>query len=209
MRILSPADFRTTPWKNGLGETTEIARSELPGPRGVFDFAWRISVATVAADGPFSTFEGIERTITVVEGAGMELLLADGTLHRLLPFEPFIYDGGMAITGRLIDGAVRDFNVMVRRGRWRAAFRMVDREQRIAATTPGAVMVAYAVSGCWAIADDRTSLSLPAGSAAIAEEERPLSVVPTAPGRLAVAVLTPVTGAAPASDPASSISSSA
>ncbi len=42
------------PWKNGGGVTTEICVSP---PSGAFD--WRVSIATVNADGPFSTLHRI------------------------------------------------------------------------------------------------------------------------------------------------------
>ncbi len=114
--MLAPGDYRTMRWKNGLGETVEIDRSGDASDQ-LGDFDWRLSLARVAADGPFSVFPGVERTITVVEGAGMELILADANRHRLLPMRPFTYDGGMAIEGLLLDGPVRDFNVMVRPNR--------------------------------------------------------------------------------------------
>jgi environmental stress-induced protein Ves len=46
------------PWKNGGGETTEIA--VFPDGAGLSDFDWRVSMARVDGDGPFSSFPGIE-----------------------------------------------------------------------------------------------------------------------------------------------------
>ena len=54
------------PWKNGLGETLEVARS--PDGHSLDAFDWRVSVAPVIAGGAFSVFPGIERTIAVIEG---------------------------------------------------------------------------------------------------------------------------------------------
>ena len=78
------------PWKNGQGETVEIARS--PDGEGLDDFDWRVSVAPVVADGAFSMFPGIERTIAVIEGSGMALDVA-GLSVALRPGVPFTYDG--------------------------------------------------------------------------------------------------------------------
>ena len=72
--------LRAAPWKNGGGSTTEIAIS--PPDAGFDDFDWRISVATIAADGPFSAFAGIDRVITLLAGAGV--LLQGMTRERLL-----------------------------------------------------------------------------------------------------------------------------
>ena len=64
MKIIRARDCRTTPWKNGGGSTTEIAVE--PSGASLDTFAWRISVARVAADGPFSEFPGIDRTLAVL-----------------------------------------------------------------------------------------------------------------------------------------------
>ena len=73
MRHLRSSDYRIMPWKNGGGSTTEIAicpeGSGIPGGQ----FRWRVSIADVVADGPFSRFSGYDRHIMVVEGAGMTL----------------------------------------------------------------------------------------------------------------------------------------
>ena len=149
-----PGAHRVMPWKNGLGETLELARS--PDGESLETFDWRVSVAPVVTDGAFSVFPGIERTIAVIEGAGMELELADGPQHALRPGLPFTYDGGAAINGRLIDGPVRDINVMVRRGKF--AGTLILAEGAIAVSGgPGVTLVAYALTGAWtATLDDET-----------------------------------------------------
>ena len=76
-RVLSPADYRRMPWKNGGGHTTEIA-AEPPGA-GTASFVWRVSVADIAQDGPFSAFPGIDRTLVLLSGRGMRL--GDGRRH--------------------------------------------------------------------------------------------------------------------------------
>ena len=59
------------PWKNGGGTTAEIAA--FPDGAGFNAFDWRISLAEVASDGPFSAFPGIDRTLMLVEGARLAL----------------------------------------------------------------------------------------------------------------------------------------
>ena len=54
------------PWKNGGGVTVEIYTNP---PSAAFD--WRVSIATVNAAGPFSTFAGYERHIMTLTGEGM------------------------------------------------------------------------------------------------------------------------------------------
>lgn len=114
-RVLSPADYRRMPWKNGAGRTTEIASHPAGAELDAFD--WRASVADVARDGMFSPFAGVDRTIVMIAGAGMRL---DGDGHAALlraPYEPYTFSGDDALHCALLDGPVRDFNLMLRRGR--------------------------------------------------------------------------------------------
>jgi environmental stress-induced protein Ves len=108
-------DLIATPWKNGGGSTREIAAYP---PGSTFDdFAWRVSIADVAADGPFSRFAGIDRTIVLLDGDGMKLILDGAGEHRLdTPFEPFEFAGEAQVAAVLLDGPTRDFNLMIRRG---------------------------------------------------------------------------------------------
>jgi environmental stress-induced protein Ves len=106
------------PWKNGAGVTRELAVA--PAGATMDGFDWRISIAEVARDAPFSAFPGVDRCIVLLDGAGMVLELPQRS-HRLeRTFEPFAFSGDEAVDARLIDGPTVDFNVMVRRGRWRA-----------------------------------------------------------------------------------------
>ena len=74
MRLLRASDHRRMPWKNGGGMTVEIAVS--PEGAGIEDFDWRVSMAFVEQDGPFSIFPGIDRTLAVLSGDGIVLHIA-------------------------------------------------------------------------------------------------------------------------------------
>lgn len=135
-----------TPWKNGGGTTREIATH--PPGAGFGDFAWRLSVADVERDGPFSAFPGIDRTIVLLRGAGKRLA-ADGVEHALTECgAPFAFAGEAAIEARLVGGATRDFNVMTRRGSWRAEVASL----RAAACVEGAdAMLLWCGAGRWQV----------------------------------------------------------
>lgn len=121
IRLLRASDRIAAPWKNGGGVTREVAVH--PPGAAMDDFAWRISLAEVAADGPFSAFPGIDRILTVIEGGGMCLDLA-GTVVRLDASAPSLaFAGETPVTATLVEGPIRDLNLMVRRGRWRGAVR--------------------------------------------------------------------------------------
>lgn len=103
------------PWKNGGGVTTEIMA--WPPAAGLDDFDWRISMAQVAAGGPFSVFAGIDRTLAVLAGT-MRLAAGDAEPVALSPqSQPYVFPGDVSTGATLIDGPVLDFNVMTRRGR--------------------------------------------------------------------------------------------
>ena len=119
MKILRAADRVASPWKNGGGVTFEIA----VGPAGssLGDFDWRVSTALVAADGAFSHFEDVDRTLLLIAGSGMALRVGDDATTLTTASEPLLFAGDAPATARLLDGPITDLNVMVRRGRWTSA----------------------------------------------------------------------------------------
>ena len=118
-KILRIADYRRMRWKNGGGWTTELAASASAGDGG--DFDWRISIAEIESDGAFSAFPGYDRSIALLEGPGMELQFDADEPVRLDQRLRFVRFAGEAKAfGRLLGGAVRDFNVIVRRDALRA-----------------------------------------------------------------------------------------
>ena len=154
------ADIVPTPWKNGGGATREIAC--WPAGTGLDSFDWRISVATIAADGAFSVFAGIDRSITLLSGDGVLLHGEHGT-HRLdQPLVPFAFAGETPIRATLLGGASEDFNVMTRRGRCRAEVK-VWRYAVDGPSTPPHAALLLAVQGDWrcAVAGDAPTLLTP------------------------------------------------
>ena len=118
MKVIRATDYRRMPWKNGGGETREIIVS--PAGATLDSLDWRVSLATVAADGPFSAFPGVQRTLCVIRGAGIRLQVDDAPACTLLEdSEPHTFDGEAATSATLIDGAIVDLNVMSRRDRSR------------------------------------------------------------------------------------------
>ena len=110
---LRAGEHRRMRWKNGLGWTNEVARE--PADEAA-PFVWRVSVAEVDADCEFSEFAGVDRSILVLSGAGMQLRVgaAEATLVAGGPALAFAGEAGGVC--RLLAGPTRDFNVMTRRG---------------------------------------------------------------------------------------------
>ncbi|MFI9002068.1 HutD family protein [Streptomyces sp. NPDC053541] len=143
-RLLRARDRAATPWRNGGGVTREIAAG--PADAGLDDFVWRVSLADVAAGGPFSAFPGVDRVITVVDGPGMQLTV-DGAPHLVdARFAPFRFPGDAVTDCRLLGGPLVDFNVMTRRTAATAEVRMV-RGPFEAAPPAGAVTLVVVLNG--------------------------------------------------------------
>lgn len=115
LRVLHPREYRRTRWKNDGGWTTEIASEPMPDPAQ--GFRWRVSIADIESDGPFSAFPGIERDLLLLAGTGIELDINDAAPMRLdQRFQRVHFAGEDAVGCRLLAGPTRDFNVMARRG---------------------------------------------------------------------------------------------
>jgi environmental stress-induced protein Ves len=125
LQLLRAAHRAAMPWKNGGGITCEVAT--WPPDAGLDAFDWRISIAEVAASGPFSSFPGVDRILTVIAGSGLRLRVADRapvTLDATAP--PHAFPGDVACTAELAGGPIRDLNVMVRRAAARTRVRRLE-----------------------------------------------------------------------------------
>ena len=146
MSVLRSGAYDRKPWKNGGGITEDVWL--FPEGSSHDDFDIRLSLAEISQDGPFSSFPGIDRTITLVGGDPFVLEFADGVAHHLEHLTPFSFDGVLTPRSRLDGEPSRDFNVMTRRGRWShevsvcrgAAALTVELAQR-------AIAVVHAVTG--------------------------------------------------------------
>ncbi len=115
-RLIRFRDLPSMPWKNGGGSTVEL----LTWPPGatLSDFDFRISVATVAQDGPFSVFPDIDRTLALVDGAGLTLHLAGEPAIAIDDANPYAsFPGETSIHATVNHGTTMDFNVMTHRAR--------------------------------------------------------------------------------------------
>jgi environmental stress-induced protein Ves len=118
LQLIRAADHIRMPWKNGGGETVEIAI--WPPGATVANFDWRLSMATVATDGPFSLFPGIDRTLLVLDGEGIALTVGETSPMMLAPSSaPHAFAGDVAASATLVSGPITDLNVMTRRDTFR------------------------------------------------------------------------------------------
>lgn len=142
-------EIASQPWKNGGGVTRELLVWPDAG-----SWAMRLSVADIEQDGPFSMFAGIDRWFAVLSGNGVRLGSPTKAIRR--DDDAWQFDGALAPDCKLIDGATRDLNLMIRRDvargwmkRVGAGFEFpVTNFQPTLSHVTGSISGLFAVSGC-------------------------------------------------------------
>lgn len=114
--LIPPSEQAVTQWAGG--ETRQLAISPAGASVAARDFHWRFSTATVLQSGPFTTFDGYTRYLAIRSGAGLELAVtAPGApQHRMQltsPQHQACFAGAADTSAELLDGPVRDINLML------------------------------------------------------------------------------------------------
>ena len=138
-----------TRWKNARGFTQELAMYRQPTSRSsshterrlsslnfndgatIINFDWRVSLAQIDRDSPFSLFPGVDRTLIYIRGQGFRLYSlktseeARAGLDVILdkPLTNINFPGELSLYAKLIPNSKgminqeisTDFNIMVRR----------------------------------------------------------------------------------------------
>ncbi|MEH6452237.1 MAG: HutD family protein [Psychromonas sp.] len=127
-QIMMPSEYKSMPWKNGLGKTLEMQRSD-----DQYGLRYRISQASVVQNGLFSDFTGLQRTLVLLSGDGMTLvhqnLNRSQNMHTLLDIAQF--SGADKTSAKLISGSIEDLNIMVRESDTRANISIIDVAQML------------------------------------------------------------------------------
>ena len=178
MRLIRSSDYRRMPWKNGGGETAEIAIAPAGAPLDTFD--WRISMARVDADGPFSAFAGVERTLAVLNGAGISLQVAErGAVELTAESAPYLFPADVATSAVLLGGPITDFNVMTRRGRASQDVRRERLSGEILASAARKTTVIFCIDGSFQVNSATDALSVAARDSLFLEpHDAPVRIAP-------------------------------
>ncbi|MGE6782488.1 HutD/Ves family protein [Ensifer adhaerens] len=179
MKVLSASSYKRMPWKNGGGETVEIAVS--PENASLADFDWRVSMATVATDGPFSSFPGIDRTLSILQGKGMRLMI-DGREPVLMTggTAPLPFPADAATSATLADGPIVDLNVMTRRGKLAHTVQRLALDHPHRAETSGGTTLVLCHGGAVRLTATKATADLAAGDTAILERSATITIEPAA-----------------------------
>lgn len=178
IEILKPSEYRTRPWKNGGGVTAEIAADAEASPP-----AWRLSLATIERDGPFSDFRGYDRTIVALDD-GVRLVV-DGEEIELRRHEPFAFRGESTVQAH-VTGRTQDVNVMTQRAEFTHDVEILRTAQRYLVDDDELVF-AYVLCGEAKVED----LQCAAGETAYLDELERFDIVPGADSAVCVIHITP------------------
>ncbi|GJL80602.1 MAG: hypothetical protein DHS20C01_02360 [marine bacterium B5-7] len=162
IKIVTPQNYVSMPWRNGLGQTCELLKENLPDDN---EYAWRLSMADVTTDGEFSNFDGYDRTLLLLVGKGITLEFEHSKrcdLGRSLQSVQFKGDERTIAT--LHDGPIRDFNVMTLRSHCTAEVYGHNRTDIKKIKLHSDILLAYAVDDQLSIQLENTEIvTLPAG----------------------------------------------
>jgi environmental stress-induced protein Ves len=99
------------PWANGLGTSYEVSSDR----NADGEWTWRVAIAPVVIDGPFSVMPGVDRQLVVINGEGMTLSI-DGEIVECPPGRVVRFSGDSVTIAQLVDGPVVDLGLMTVRG---------------------------------------------------------------------------------------------
>lgn len=109
--LLPASGYTAMPWRNGAGTTHEIAIDPTPGTSAA-PFRWRLSMAELAGDGPFSELPDVDRILVLLAGDAVELTIAGATPAALQRHEAIAFPADVPTSLTMAPGAGRDLNLM-------------------------------------------------------------------------------------------------
>ena len=113
LKLLRAATYRAMPWRNGKGMTLEIARDPATGEA----FTWRLSLADIAQDGPFSAYPGYRRALVLVHGDDLRLRFHRHGTQRLSPARRGTrFEGEWHTACAIPHGPCTDLSLIVHKG---------------------------------------------------------------------------------------------
>lgn len=170
MRLIRASDYLRKRWHNDGGWTTEIASA--PMADSVSGFRWRVSIADIETDGPFSLFPGIERDLLLLAGKGIELDIDDSPPARLdQRFQRIHFSGEANVQCHLLAGPTRDFNVMTARDQISAEIHARPlMGTMLVFVEPKSFWLIHVFAGQALVRDDNQSLSAECGETLILEQ---------------------------------------
>ncbi len=123
--LLTPKQYRSMPWKNGQGVTEEIALAPPEVDLASKQLLWRLSRAPILATGSFSSFPGLERLLTLVEGKTLGFN-RNGKRMILKPGDIYQFSGDEKVEVDLPAGPVKDLGLLFRKEKVQAEMELLE-----------------------------------------------------------------------------------
>ena len=118
--LLTPAQYRRMPWKNGGGTATDVATDATGGE------VWRFGRTAIPVPGPFSDYTGYDRVQVVIGGRGLVLVGPDGEIDLRTPFKVVRYKGELPLVSHLEAGPVEVVNLIGLRAQVSVDMQLLD-----------------------------------------------------------------------------------
>ncbi|MBP6217580.1 MAG: HutD family protein [Oligoflexales bacterium] len=144
--IIQKNEYTTLPWKNGKGKTEEIAIHPAGSSMLENNFLWRLSTAWVLESGSFSSFPAYDRYLAVVEGGGLRLE-SDGKQIYPSVGGVFKFSGDMKVECQLMDGRIKDLNLMVKQDQVQSRFFLQNDQLSNVLSVSGSVNFIFCLKG--------------------------------------------------------------
>ena len=162
MTPLPFSQYRQVAWRNGGGTARDIAVN--PTGASMADaFGWRVALAEIARDGPFSAYDPeVERVITLLDGNGFDLdfeVEFDGAPPPLAVTElhvPARFRGHWPAMCRLRQGRSIVFNILYDFSRFSAQPHIIRPpvDQPLTFSPPGRQSILFSLAGRFEIKAD-------------------------------------------------------
>ncbi|WP_048707898.1 HutD/Ves family protein [Microvirga massiliensis] len=191
-RLIAPSEHRLTPWKNGLGTTSDVFLFPEGSSHETFDI--RVSLAPIVSESVFSAFPGVDRWITRLGRSRLSLVFDDGDARALSRMEPLLFDSARTPRSRLPDGDTRVLNVMTRRGRWMASVLPLQGRTLPIELQGDALSILYLVAGQWSACSEGTVLRGEAGDTLVSPGPASIRITGNDRAEALLAILTRVGG---------------
>jgi environmental stress-induced protein Ves len=168
LRLIRQSEFIQGRWRNGMGVSWEIAASR---EEGASDFSWRLAMARIDADVPFSIYPGMDRVFMQLHGQGLDLEFEGGRVIQVhQSFVPHSFSCDVPLECKLLDGPCMDLNLFTQRGGFRSEVDVVQVAGEQQLSLRSATTVFFCLQGACHLSVDGASIELAEGDAAVARD---------------------------------------
>jgi environmental stress-induced protein Ves len=150
---LPASGYTAMPWRNGAGTTHEIMVDDTPGTSSA-PFRWRLSMADLTGDGPFSELPDVDRILVLLAGDDVELMIDGAAPAPLGHHEAIAFPGDVPTSLTMAAGTGRDLNLMWDRTRAEGSVAILQIGDEVRIDAPTAFAIALGGSANVAIDDE-------------------------------------------------------